>query len=152
MTPSHKPSLDVTPSISYPPSTQLETYLYLHWSSPPSISLERVVRHLLKTTLDTNLSYFLWCFSLLIYAFYTVSSILLTPLLSSLNLWTCSSFLSLRGKKGLLSSTPTLSLFIHRQPSSKITPWNCHCFFTTLPLTTLPFLYFTSIWLSFPLK
>lgn len=62
------------------------------------LSLESMVYHLPKTTLDTNL-YFLWCFSLLFYAFYTVSSILFAPLLSSLNLWTCSSFLSLKRKK-----------------------------------------------------
>lgn len=45
------------------------------------------------------------------YLFYAVTSISPSLLLSSLSLWTSPSFLSLRRKKGLLSSTQTLFPF-----------------------------------------
>ena len=46
----------------------------------PSFQLiERVFHHLCIASLDTNLSYLLWCFSLFMYPFYTVSPVSLPP-------------------------------------------------------------------------
>ena len=54
----------------------------------PSFQLiERVFHHLCIATLDTNLSYRLWCFSLFMYPFYTVSPVSLPP--CCFLPWTC---------------------------------------------------------------
>lgn len=48
-----------SPSTSCLSSTQLQIYLHLQLSFPPSISFERVFNHLLKAAQDTNFSYLL---------------------------------------------------------------------------------------------
>lgn len=96
MTPPYKSSSDGN-SLNLLPSLY-PTIDFIHRTSPPAISLERVFHHLIEATLDTNLSYFLWCFSLFIYPFYAVSSIPPPLWLSFLSLLSCSSFSSFRRK------------------------------------------------------